>query len=67
MLWVIKTIMPFEQTICSRKEGVCFCSDEYDSKTLQDADEIANDYRILEKTNNLMVIFLLPNKNGRLV
>ena len=59
--------MPFEQTICSRKEGVWFCSDEYDSKTLQDADEISNDYRILEKTNNLMVINLFPNKNGRLV
>lgn len=59
--------MPFEQTICSRKEGVCFYSDEYDSKTLQDADEISNDYRILEKTNNLMVINLPPNKNGRLV
>lgn len=59
--------MPFEQTICSRKEGVCFYSVEYDSKTLQDADEIANNYRILEKTNNLMAIFLPPNKNGRLV
>lgn len=59
--------MPFEQPICSRKEGVWFCSDEYDSKTLQDADEIANNYRILEKTNNLMVNNLSPNKNGRLV
>lgn len=59
--------MPFEQTICSRKEGVRFYSDEYDSKTLYDADEIANDYRILEKTNNLVVINLPPNKNGRLV
>lgn len=59
--------MPFEQTICSRKEGVRFYSDEYDSKTLQDADEIANNYRILEKTNNLMAINLPPNKNGRLV
>lgn len=59
--------MPFEQTICSRNEGVWFCSDEYDSKTLYDADEIANNYRILEKPNILMVIFLPPNKNGRLV
>ena len=62
-----KYYMPFEQTICSRKEGVWFYSDEYDSKTLQDADEIANNYRILEKTNNLMVINLPPNKNGKLV
>lgn len=37
---------------------------EYDSKTLQDADEIANNYRILEKTNNLMAIFLPPNKTA---
>lgn len=59
--------MPFEQTICSRKKEVWFCSDEYDSKTLQDADEIADNYRILEKTNNLMVMNLPPNKNGRLV
>lgn len=59
--------MPFEQTICSRKGGVWFYSGEYDSKTLYDADEIANNYRILEKTNNLMVINLSPNKNGRLV
>lgn len=59
--------MPLEQTICSRKEGVWFYSDEYDSKTLWDADKIANNYRILEKTNNLMVIFLPSNKNGRLI
>ena len=59
--------MPFEQAICSRMEGVWFYSGEYDIKTLQDADEIANNYRILKKTNNLMVIFLPPNKNGRLV
>ncbi len=59
--------MPFEQTICSRKEEVWFYSDEYDIKTLQDADEIVSNYRILEKTNNLMAINLPPNKNGRLV
>nr|DAV80871.1 MAG TPA: hypothetical protein [Caudoviricetes sp.] len=27
----------------------------------------SQNYRILEKTNNLMAIFLPPNKNGRLV
>ena len=32
-----------------------------------DADEIVNNYRILEKTKNLMVINLPPDKNGRLV
>lgn len=30
----LKTIMPFEQTICSRNEEVWFYLDEYDSKTL---------------------------------
>lgn len=32
-----------------------------------DADEIIKNYRILEKTNNVMVINLPPDKNGKLV
>ena len=61
-----KYYLPFEQTICSRKEGVWFYSDEYENKTLQDADETAKNYRILEKAHNLMVINLPPDKNGKL-
>lgn len=59
--------LPFEQTICSRKEFSWFYSDTYEQKSLLDASEIINNYRILEKTNNVMVINLPPNKNGKLV
>lgn len=59
--------LPFEQTICSRKEFSWFYSDTYESKPLMDADEIIKNYRILEKTSNVMVINLPPDKNGRLV
>ena len=37
------------------------------NKPLTDAEEIIKNYRILEKTNNVMVINLPPDKNGRLV
>lgn len=59
--------LPFEQTICSRKEFSWFYSDTYESKPLMDAQEIINNYRILEKTDNVMVINLPPDKNGKLV
>lgn len=61
-----KYYLPFEQTICSRTDG-WFYSDGYNDKPLRDIDEIVENYRILEKTNNLMVINLPPDKNGRLV
>ncbi len=32
-----------------------------------DANEIISNYHILEKTNNVMVINLPPDKNGKLV
>lgn len=59
--------LPFEQTICSRKEFSWFYSDTYENKPLTDVEEIIRNYRILEKTNNVMVINLPPDKNGRLV
>lgn len=59
--------LPFEQTICSRKEFSWFYSDTYESKPLMDADEIIKNYRILEKIQNVMVINLPPDKNGKLV
>ena len=34
---------------------------------MMDEEEIIRNYRILEKTNNLMVINLPPDKNGKLV
>lgn len=59
--------LPFEQTICSRKEFSWFYSDTYANKPLMNADEIIKNYRILEKTDNVMVINLPPDKNGKLV
>lgn len=59
--------LPFEQTICSRKEFSWFYSDTYESKALMDADEVIKNYRILEKIQNVMVINLPPDKNGKLV
>ena len=59
--------LPFEQTICSRKEFSWFYSDTYADKPLMDAQEIIRNYRILEKTNNMMVINLPPDQNGKLV
>lgn len=59
--------LPFEQTICSRKEGKWFYSDTYKNTTLQEVDEIVKNYEILRENNNLMVINTPPDKNGRLV
>lgn len=59
--------LPFEQTICSRKEFSWFYSDTYAQKPLMDPEEIIKNYRILEKANNVMVINLPPDQNGKLV
>ncbi len=59
--------LPFEQTICSRKEFSWFYSDTYENKPLMDAEEIIKNYRILERSGNVMVINLPPDKNGKLV
>lgn len=59
--------MPFEQTICSRKEGKWFYSDTYDKTTLLDVEETARNYEILMKNSNLMVINMPPKKDGKLV
>lgn len=59
--------LPFEQTICSRKEFSWFYCDAYRSKPLTDAEDIIKNYRILEKNGNVMVINLPPDKNGKLV
>ena len=59
--------LPFEYTICSRKEFSWFYCDEYNNKPLTDAEEIIKNYRILEKSGNVMVINLPPDKNGKLI
>ena len=62
-----KYYMPFEQTICSRKDFSWFYCDIYADKPMMDKEEIIRNYKILEKTNNLMVINLPPDKGGKLV
>lgn len=52
---------------CSRKEFSWFYSDTYESKPLMNAQEIITNHRILERTNNVIVINLPPDKNGKLV
>lgn len=59
--------MPFEQTICSRKEGKWFYSDTYEEGALIDIEETARNYEILIRNSNLMVINMPPNREGQLV
>lgn len=63
-----KYYLPFEHTVCSRKEGKWFFNDEYEEKTtLLDVDDIVERIRIIRATNNSIVINLPPDKSGRLV
>ena len=60
--------LPFEHTVCSRKEGKWFFSDEYEKNTtLMDVDDAGERIRIIRETSNSMVINLPPDKSGRLV
>lgn len=59
--------LPFEMTVCSRKEGKWFYSDSYDSCTLMDCDEVIKNYKILTNNDNLLVINMPPKCDGRLV
>lgn len=59
--------LPFEMTICSRKGFSWFYSNIYEQKELMDAEEIAQNYRILTASGNLAVINMPPDTNGRLV
>ena len=63
-----KYYLPFEHTVCSRKEGKWFFSDEYEEKTtLMDVDDAVERIKIIRESSNSMVINLPPDKNGRLV
>ncbi len=61
-----KYYLPFEQTVCSRINR-WFYSDTYENQPLQNPDEAAKNYRILEKEDNIMIINLPPDKSGMLV
>ena len=59
--------MPFEMTICSRKEFSWFYSNIYEEKELYGKDDIVKCYRELVNCDNLMVVNMPPNTNGKLV
>lgn len=59
--------LPFEMTICSRKEFSWFYSNIYDNKELQDLDEVVQNCRTIFKTENMAVINMPPTTDGVLV
>ena len=59
--------MPFEYTICSRSPSNWFYSDTYESKPLGNVDNVVKNCKTLFDIQNLAVINLPPNKDGRLV
>lgn len=62
-----KYYMPFEYTICSRSSGNWFYSDTYEGKPLMNVDDVVKNCKTLFGAQNLAVINLPPNKDGRLV
>lgn len=59
--------LPFEMTICSREGASWFYSDTYEEHPLTDVDGTAADCRRAFEENNIVVINLPPDKQGRLV
>jgi alpha-L-fucosidase len=59
--------LPFEATICSREGFSWFYSDTYESKPLMAAETIIKNYKQLSVQDNLLVINMPPNRQGRLV
>ena len=59
--------LPFEQTVCSREGGPWFYNDNYETRPFYDIDTVVNNYKILEKNQNIMVLNLPPDRNGKLV
>lgn len=62
-----KYYMPFEMTICSREGFSWFYSNIYEQKNLLDVDETVEKCKIIFDTNNLAVINMPPNFDGKLV
>lgn len=61
-----KYYMPFEVTLCSREGFSWFNSEDYDEKPLVDKNYIADCYRQVIAQDNLLVINLPPDTNGKL-
>ena len=58
--------MPFEMTICMREGFSWFNSNIYEQKPFINHQKIIEYYRLAEKTNNILVVNMPPNVNGRL-
>lgn len=59
--------MPFEATICSREGFSWFYSDIYESKPFIDAESTIKNYIQLAGQDNILVINMPPNTQGKLV
>lgn len=59
--------LPFEMTICSREGFSWFYSNIYEDKPLLDVDEICKNCEIIFKNQNMAVINIPPNTDGKLV
>lgn len=59
--------LPFEMTICSREGISWFYSNIYEQKPFMNEEKVINDCRIAFDTDNIVVINLPPNTEGRLV
>ncbi len=58
--------MPFELTICSREGFSWFYSNIYEEKKMLDVDETVNKLRTVFNIDNIAVINMPPNTEGRL-
>ena len=57
--------MPYEMTVCMR-DGAWFNSNRYRQLAMTDYREFVKYYRLMEKTDNMLVINLPPNIQGKL-
>lgn len=59
--------MPFEMTICSREGFSWFYSNIYEEKPFLDVEETIQNCKIIFETNNMVVVNMPPNTDGKLV
>ena len=59
--------LPFEMTVCSREGSSWFYSNTYERHPLTDVKKVAEDCRTTFEANNIVVINMPPNTEGRLV
>lgn len=62
-----KYYLPFELTICSREGFSWFYSNIYDEKPLLDVEDTVEKCKTIFETNNMVVINMPPDTNGKLV